>query len=62
MEFVYIEDLVLDDHILRKIDKCIDLLIIDDLCTPYYCENNGRPTIEIEITFKTFKIIEYCLF
>ena len=52
MEFVYIEDLVPADHILRKIDKHIDFSFINDLCRPYYCENNGRPAIEPEIMFK----------
>lgn len=52
MEFVYIEDLVPKDHILRKIDKYIDFSLINDLCRPYYCENNGRPAIEPEIMFK----------
>ena len=52
MEFVYIEDLVPKDHILRKIDKYIDFSFINDLCRPYYCEKNGRPAIEPEIMFK----------
>ena len=52
MEFVYIEDLVPKDHILRKIDKYINFSFINDLCRPYYCENNGRPAIEPEIMFK----------
>ena len=51
MEFVYIEDLVPEDHILRKIDKYIDFSFINDLCRPYYCENNGRPAIEPEIVY-----------
>lgn len=52
MEFVCIEDLVPKDHILRKIDKYINFSFINDLCRPYYCENNGRPAIESEIMFK----------
>ena len=52
MEFVYIEDLVPEDHFLRKIDKYIDFSFINDLCRPYYCENNGRPAIEPQIMFK----------
>ena len=52
MELVYIDDLVPKDHILRKIDKYIDFSFINDLCRPYYCENNGRPAIEPEIMFK----------
>ena len=50
MEFVYIEDLVPKDYILRKIDKYIDFSFINDLCREY--ENNGRPAIEAEIIFK----------
>ncbi len=37
---------------LRKIDKYINFSFINDLCRPYYCENNGRPAIEPEIMFK----------
>ena len=47
MEFVYIEDLVPEDHILRKIDKYIDFSFINDICRTYYCENNSRPEIEV---------------
>jgi len=45
MEFVYIEDLIPEDHILRKIDKLyifiltfikyIDFSFINDFCRPY---------------------------
>ena len=49
---VGIEDLAPKDHILRKIDKYINFSFINDLCRPYYCENNGRPAIEPEIMFK----------
>lgn len=52
MEFVCIEDLVPEDHILRKIDKYIDFSFINEICRPYYCENNGRPAIEPVIMFK----------
>lgn len=47
MEFVYIEDLVPENHILRKIDKYIDFSFINDLCRPYYCENNGIHGVQI---------------
>ena len=30
----------------------MDFSFINDLCRPYYCENNGRPAIEPEIMFK----------
>ena len=52
LEMVYIEELVPQDHILRKIDKYIDFSFINEMCRPYYCENNGRPAVEPEIMFK----------
>ena len=52
METVMIENLVPKDHLLRKIDKYIDFSFINEICRPYYCEDNGRPAIEPEILFK----------
>lgn len=52
METVILENLVPEEHLLRKIDKYIDFSFINEMCKPYYCENNGRPAIEPEILFK----------
>ncbi|MBQ3183102.1 MAG: transposase, partial [Clostridia bacterium] len=52
VEYVMIENLVPEDHLLRKIDKYIDFSFINEICRPYYCENNGRPSIEPEIMFR----------
>ena len=52
METVMIENLVPKEHLLRKIDKYIDFSFINEICRPYYCEDNGRPAIEPEILFK----------
>ena len=52
MEFVVIDDLMPKDHLLRKIDKYIDFSFINEICRPYYCEDNGRPAVEPEIVFK----------
>lgn len=52
METVLLENLVPKNHILRRIDKYIDFSFINEICRPYYCENNGRPAIEPEIMFK----------
>jgi transposase len=51
-EFVTIEELVPKGHLLRKIDAVIDVSFINELCCPYYCADNGRPAIELEILFK----------
>lgn len=52
IEMVNIEELVPKDHLLRKIDKYIDFSFINEICKPYYCEDNGRPAIEPVIMFK----------
>lgn len=52
LELVNIEDLVPENHLLRKIDKYIDFSFINDICRPYYCLDNGRPAIEPVIMFK----------
>lgn len=51
-EFVCIEDLVLPNHPLRKIQKYIDFSFILDLVRPYYCEHNGRPSADPVMLFK----------
>ncbi len=52
LEIVTMEELVPQDHILRKIDKAIDFSFINKICKPYYCENNGRPAVEPESLFR----------
>ena len=52
LELVVIEELVPQNHLLRKIDKNIDFSFINKICKPYYCENNGRPAIEPEVLFR----------
>ncbi|MBX4152370.1 IS5/IS1182 family transposase, partial [Paenibacillus lautus] len=42
-EFVSIEELVPQDHLLRKVDKYIDFSFIDEKVRPLYCADNGRP-------------------
>jgi transposase len=52
VEFVSIEDLVPQDHLLRKIDKYIDFSFIIEKVKPYYCEDNGRPSLDPLVLFK----------
>lgn len=51
-EFVCLEELVPKDHLLRKIEKYIDFSFILDLVKPYYCEDNGRPSLDPLVLFK----------
>ncbi len=43
-EFVLIEDLVPQDHFLRKVDQYIDFSFIGEKLRPYYSESTGRPS------------------
>ena len=49
--FIYktIEQLVPQSHILRQIDKVLDMRFVRELTEPFYCQNNGRPSIDPEI-------------
>jgi transposase len=55
-EFIIIDDLVPEDHLLRKIDEHIDFEFINEICKPYYCLDNGRPAIEPKVLFKMLLI------
>ena len=52
MEIVMLEQLVPQDHILRKIDKYIDFSFIKDLTYDLYCHTNGRPGVDPIVLFK----------
>ena len=56
LEVVYIENLVPQEHILRKIDKYIDFSFIRELTKDLYCADNGRPGIDPVILFKMILI------
>ena len=51
-EIVLLEELVPQDHFLRKVDAAVDFSFIHDMCKDLYCMDNGRPAIEPEILFK----------
>ena len=46
IEFVSLEAMVPEDHLLRKIDAAIDFDRIYDFVQDLYCEDNGRPSID----------------
>ena len=51
-EMICIEDLVPQEHILRKIDSAIDFTYIYELVGDMYCPDNGRPSIDPIVLFK----------
>lgn len=52
LEMVTLEQLVPDDHLLRKVDAAIDFGFIREMTEGLYCPDNGRPPIPPEILFK----------
>ena len=52
MEFVVLEQLIPENHLLRRIDRAIDFSFIHKLCEPLYCLDNGRPAVDPELLFR----------
>ena len=51
-EFVCLEQLIPQDHLLRKIDGIIDFEFIRDKVEHLYCHTNGRPGVDPVVLFK----------
>ena len=51
-EIVLLEELVPEDHLLRRIDRAADFSFIHDLCKDLYCADHGRPAVEPELVFR----------
>jgi transposase len=49
---VSVESLVPADHFLRAVEATIDFSFIEEKLQPYYCEDNGRPSIHPITLFK----------
>ena len=52
VQFVALDDLVPNNHLLRKIDTYIDFDFIYDLVEEKYCLDNGRPSIDPVVLMK----------
>ena len=57
-QIITIEDLVPNNHILRKIDKYVDFEFIYDIVEDRYCQDNGRPSIDPVVLVK-IALIQY---
>lgn len=58
LQMISIEQLVPQDHLLRKIDSLIDFNFIYDLVEDKYCPDNGRPSID-PVTLIKIPLIQY---
>ena len=54
-----LDDLVPQDHLLRKIDRFLDLSDLHEHLAPYY-SHTGRPSVDPELMIRML-IIGYCL-
>ena len=52
VEFICLENLVPEEHLLRKIDKAVNFEKIYEFVEDLYCLDNGRPSIDPIILFK----------
>lgn len=52
VEFICLENLVPEEHLLRKIEKAINFEKIYEFVEDLYCLDNGRPSIDPVILFK----------
>ena len=51
VEIVSLENMVPEDHLLRKIGGAIDFKKIYEFVEGLYCEDNGRPSIDPVVLF-----------
>ena len=49
---INLEKLVPQNHLLRRIDRILDLSFVHGMTAHLYCENNGRPSIDPELYFR----------
>jgi transposase len=52
IDLVILEEMIPQNHLLRKVDRAVDFSFIYPLCAPLYCEDNGRPAIDPEVLFR----------
>jgi len=52
IKILCIEDLVPEDHLLRKIEKAVNWEDIYPMTEKYYCADNGRPAIDPVVLVK----------
>ena len=46
MECIILDQMIPENHLLRRIDRAVDFSFIRKLCEPLYCLDNGRPAID----------------
>lgn len=58
VEIISLDELVPEDHIVRKLENAIDWSFIYELVKNSYCEDNGRPSLDPVILLK-LAVVQY---
>jgi len=58
IEMYSLDQLVPENHLVRKLDAAVDFSFIYDMVKDRYCEDNGRPSIDPVVLFK-IAVIQY---
>ena len=58
LELLSLDDLVPEDHLVRKLENAIDWSFIYELVEDSYCEDNGRPSLDPVILIK-LPVVQY---
>lgn len=58
IEIISLDDMVPNDHLVRRLEAAIDWSFIYDMVEPLYCENNGRPSLDPVMLIK-LPILQY---
>ena len=58
IEFTSLDELVPEDHLVRKLENAIDWSFIYGMVEDSYCENNGRPSLDPVILIK-LPVVQY---
>ena len=51
-----LEQLVPSDHLIRRLDRVLDLDFVHETVRDKYCQDNGRPSIDPEVVIRLFLI------
>lgn len=58
VEFTSLDELVPEDHLVRKLENAIDWSFIYEMVEESYCEDNGRPSLDPVILIK-LPVVQY---
>lgn len=56
-EIFSIEEFVLSEHLLRKIDSTVDFTHIYEIIEDLYCSDKIRPSIDLVVIFKMVRSV-----